>query len=118
MDAVPIYINNDAATTLTQSPHSHNKTKYVDIRHHFIRERVVEIGDITTHRVDTRFNVADIFTKTLPQDRHYELMKLMGLIDVRPGRYLQDNSGGVAEEESERHEGSETHEGPQSRGES
>ncbi|KKY31812.1 hypothetical protein UCDDA912_g08237 [Diaporthe ampelina] len=117
-DTVPVYIDNDAATTITQSPHSHNKTKYVDIRHHFIRERVIEIGDITTHRVDTRFNIADILTKTLPRDRHYELVELMGLVHVRSGRRLQGNSGGVAEEETKDDEGSETHEGPQSRGES
>lgn len=49
------YIDNDAATTITQSPHSHNKTKDVDIRHHSDRERVLEIKDIYTHRMDTRF---------------------------------------------------------------
>lgn len=117
-DTVPMYIDNDAATTITQSPHSHSKTKYVDIRHHFIRERVVEIGDITTHRVDTRFNIADILTKTLPRDRHHELLELMGLVNVQLGRGLQGNSGGAAAEGSGGNEGSETHEGPQSRGES
>lgn len=113
-NSIPMYIDNDAATSLTQSPHTNNKTKYVDIRHHFVRERVVEIGDITTHRVDTRFNIADLLTKTLPRDRHYELMKLMGLVSAQLGGRLQGGFGGAAEEDMRGEGEGETHDGPQS----
>lgn len=113
-NSIPMYIDNDAATSLTQSPHTHNKTKYVDIRHHFVRERVVEIGDITTHRVDTRFNIADLLTKTLPRDRHCELMKLMGLVIAQLGGHLRGSLGEAAEAGMGGKEEGETHDGPQS----
>ncbi|KAK2615648.1 hypothetical protein N8I77_002386 [Diaporthe amygdali] len=108
INTVPIYIDNNTATTITQSLHAHSKTKYIDICYYFIQERIVEIGNITTHRMNTRFNIANIFTKTLPQNRHYKLMKLIGL----------GNSEGVAKEESKGYEGSETYKGSQSQGES
>nr|GFC80641.1 hypothetical protein [Tanacetum cinerariifolium] len=46
----------------------HSKSKHIDIRHHFIREQV-EKGVVKLYFVTTDYQLADIFTKSLPRER-------------------------------------------------
>lgn len=71
-------IDNDGATKLTRNPEFHARTKYIDIRHYFVREKV-EQGEIDTLRVDSKENNADILTKTLEKGRFLYLRKKLGL---------------------------------------
>jgi hypothetical protein len=75
---VPLYIDSNSALRLTRNPEYHSKSKHIDVRHHFIREKVEE-GVIDTQRVNTRDNLADMFTKGLPRDTHEGLTGRMGL---------------------------------------
>ncbi|GJY04480.1 reverse transcriptase domain-containing protein [Tanacetum coccineum] len=45
-----------------------DKSKHIDIRHHFIREQV-EKGVVELYFVRTEYQLADIFTKALPRER-------------------------------------------------
>ncbi|KAF4990463.1 hypothetical protein FGRMN_8456 [Fusarium graminum] len=81
VDSVPLYVDNEGARKLSRNPEFHNRTKYIDIRHHFIREKV-ESGDIDTRRVDTRYNTADMLTKSLGKGRLEDLLKMMGMITM------------------------------------
>ena len=63
---------------LSRNPKFHNRTKYIDIRHYFIRERV-EAGEIDILRVDTKFNITDILIKPLYRDRIRLLIQMMGI---------------------------------------
>ncbi|KAL7767857.1 hypothetical protein ACKLNR_002158 [Fusarium oxysporum f. sp. zingiberi] len=90
--AVPLYIDNEGARKLTRNPEFHNRTKYIDIRYNFIRERVIETEEIDTRRVDTKFNIADILTKPLARLRLEELSTMMGMIDI-PEEPQADDEG-------------------------
>ena len=79
IDTVPIYIDNNSALKLTRNPEFHNRSKHIDVKHHFIREKVDE-GVINTQRVDTKDNLADLFTKALPRPAHEGLVNRLNLL--------------------------------------
>ena len=85
IDTVPLYIDNNAALKLTRNPEFHSRAKHIDVKHNFIREKVEE-GLIDTQRVNTKDNLADVFTKALPRSTHEDLVKRLNL-----------HSGGVIE---------------------
>lgn len=74
IENVPLYIDNNAALKLTKNPALHKKAKHIEVRFHYIRERVMTVGDVKTRRVNTNENVADILTKPLPLPKHQEFM--------------------------------------------
>nr|GEU92269.1 retrovirus-related Pol polyprotein from transposon TNT 1-94 [Tanacetum cinerariifolium] len=60
----------------------HSRSKHIDIRHHFIREQV-EKGVVELYFVSTDYQLADIFTKALPQQRfEFILPRLDTMADV------------------------------------
>jgi hypothetical protein len=90
IDTVPLYINNNSALKLTRNPEFHSRSKYINIKHHFIREKVNE-GVINTQRVDTKDNLADVFTKALPKHTHENLVNHLNLLsggDVKKPDYV------------------------------
>ncbi|KZZ88211.1 hypothetical protein BBO_09576 [Beauveria brongniartii RCEF 3172] len=78
IDTVPLYIDNNSALKLTRNPEFHNRSKHIDVKHHFVREKVEE-GVINTQRVNTRDNLADILTKSLPKPTHEDVMERLNL---------------------------------------
>ena len=56
------------AINLTKNPIQHSHTKQIEIRYHFIRDHVQK-GDIELDFVSTKMQLADIFTKSLNEDR-------------------------------------------------
>jgi hypothetical protein len=60
-----VYCNNISAVYLSTNPVQHQRTKYVEIDLHFLRERVV-IGQVRVLHVPTTSQFANIFTKGLP----------------------------------------------------
>jgi hypothetical protein len=79
--SVPLYIDCNSALRLTHNPEFHSKSKHIDVKHHFIREKVEE-NTLTTERVNTKDNLADILTKALPRDTHKGLLTRMGLVET------------------------------------
>ena len=75
---VQLYIDNNAAMKLAKNPEFHGRTKHIELRHHFLRERVLD-GELTLTRVDTKNNLADILTKPLPRVTFEYLREKMGL---------------------------------------
>ncbi|KAF3653575.1 putative receptor-like cytosolic serine/threonine-protein kinase RBK1-like [Capsicum annuum] len=69
--AVQIKCDNESAIKLASNPVFHARTKHIEIRHHFVREKVLsEEIELTTVR--TNAQVADIFTKALEKFKfHY-----------------------------------------------
>ncbi|OWZ14358.1 Glucan endo-1,3-beta-glucosidase [Phytophthora megakarya] len=35
-----VYVDNESAKKLAKNPQFHNRTKHIDVRHHFVRERI------------------------------------------------------------------------------
>lgn len=79
IENVPLYIDNNSALKLTRNPEFHSRSKHIDVKHHFIREKVDE-GVIDTQRVGTSDNLADILTKALPKTSHEDLVTRLNLL--------------------------------------
>ena len=56
--------DNHGAIKLAQNPITHNRSKHIDIRHHFVRD-LVEREVIQLQYKPTDQNIADILTKAL-----------------------------------------------------
>jgi hypothetical protein len=63
---------------LAKNPEHHARTKHIDIRHHFIREKVAD-GTVKMSFVGTEHMGADILTKPLAKTRHHSLLNLLGI---------------------------------------
>lgn len=77
--AIPLYIDNEAALSLTRNPKFHSRTKHIDVKFHFIRD-ANSTGQVNTKRVDTKNNVADVLTKGMAGQRHMEMMQQLGMV--------------------------------------
>ncbi|GJR03747.1 retrovirus-related pol polyprotein from transposon TNT 1-94 [Tanacetum coccineum] len=58
----------------------HSRTKHIDVRYHFIKEQV-EKGIVELFFVGTEYQLADLFTKALSEDRFKYLVRQLGLDD-------------------------------------
>ncbi|GJR75403.1 retrovirus-related pol polyprotein from transposon TNT 1-94 [Tanacetum coccineum] len=56
----------------------HSRTKHIHTRYHFIKEQV-ENGIIELYFVRTEYQLADMFTKALPEDRFQYLVRRIGM---------------------------------------
>jgi hypothetical protein len=63
-EATVIHEDNTGAIALSENPVSHNRSKHIDIRYHFVRERV-EMGEVKLVHVASEDQLADLFTKPL-----------------------------------------------------
>ena len=59
-----LYEDNQAAIKFSKNQGQHRRTKHVDLRYHFVRERV-NAGDIVLEYISTHNQLADILTKAL-----------------------------------------------------
>nr|GEW02766.1 retrotransposon protein, putative, unclassified [Tanacetum cinerariifolium] len=65
---IPMYCDNKSAIALCCYNVQHSWSKHIDIRYHFIKEQV-ENGVIELYFVNTKYQLADLFTKALGRDR-------------------------------------------------
>nr|GEX41238.1 retrovirus-related Pol polyprotein from transposon TNT 1-94 [Tanacetum cinerariifolium] len=56
------------------NPVQHSRTKHIDVRYHFIKEKV-EKGIVELFFVGTKYQLADLFTKALPVERFKYLVR-------------------------------------------
>ncbi|XP_070007049.1 uncharacterized protein [Nicotiana sylvestris] len=61
-ESVPLLYDNTSALNMAKNPVQHKRTKYIDVRHHFLRDNV-EKGLIYMKFCSTEDQIADIFTK-------------------------------------------------------
>ncbi|GKD97598.1 hypothetical protein Tco_1381495 [Tanacetum coccineum] len=65
VNKIPMYCDNKSAITLCCNNVQHSRSKHIDVRYHFIKEQV-ENGLVELYFVRTEYQLADIFTKSLP----------------------------------------------------
>ncbi|GJS32942.1 copia protein [Tanacetum coccineum] len=65
---IPMYCDNKSAIVLSCNNVQHSRSKHIDIRFHFIKEHV-ENEVIELYFINTEYQLADIFTKSLVRDR-------------------------------------------------
>ena len=76
-----IYEDNQGAIELAKNAKFHNRTKHIDICHHFVRERVVS-NEIRVIYCPTEDMIADIMTKGLAKLTFEKLRDLLGVGDI------------------------------------
>ena len=76
-----IYEDNNGAIDLTKNAKHHNRTKHIDISHHFVREQV-EMKQVFVTHCPSKFMVADIMTKGIPRVQFQKLRDAMGVCSV------------------------------------
>ncbi|GJZ92649.1 retrovirus-related pol polyprotein from transposon TNT 1-94 [Tanacetum coccineum] len=65
-EKVPIFCDNTSAIAISNNLVLYSRTKYIDIRYHFIRDHILK-GEIELHFIPTKYQLADIFTKPLDE---------------------------------------------------
>ena len=70
-----------SAINLSKNIVQHSRTNHIEIRHHFLRD-YVQKGDCVLKFVDTKNQIANIFTKPLPKETFFAIRRELGLIDV------------------------------------
>lgn len=73
--------DNTSEINLTKNPMMHSLTKHIEIRHHFLRDHV-EKGDIVFDHVDSKYQLADIFTKPLAIEPFFNIRRELGILDI------------------------------------
>ena len=78
---IVIFEDNQGAMELAKNPKYHNRTKHIDICHHFIREGVMS-NEIKVMYCNTMNMIADIMIKALPKPSFEKLRNLRGVFVV------------------------------------
>ncbi|KAG5875629.1 hypothetical protein JTB14_023143 [Gonioctena quinquepunctata] len=74
-----IRVDNASAIKLAKNPEFHKRSKHIEMRYHFVREKYQE-GVIKIEHIDGQKQIADIMTKPLPHIRFEILRNLSGII--------------------------------------
>nr|GEU45327.1 hypothetical protein [Tanacetum cinerariifolium] len=75
------YVSLSASIVISCNPVQHSRTKHIDVGYHFIKEKV-EKGIVELFFVETEYQLADLFTKALPEDRFKYLVRRLGTKSV------------------------------------
>lgn len=85
-DTPVLYADNQSAIKLVKNPEYHKRTKHIDVRYHYIREKFSE-GMFSLEYVPSKEQLADILTKPTPRPRFQELRGMLGI------RYINSKLG-------------------------
>src|SRR6187455_454199 len=79
---VPLLCDNESAIKMADNPVEHSRTKHTAIRYHFLRDHQQK-GDIEIAYINTKEQLADIFTKPLDQQTFNKLRHELNILDSR-----------------------------------
>jgi len=78
LSEMTLFNDNQSALKLSENPIYHNRTKHIDVRHHFIRE-VVSSGEIKISHLSTGEMPADMLTKAIGKTKMNICQKILGM---------------------------------------
>nr|GEV42735.1 putative ribonuclease H-like domain-containing protein [Tanacetum cinerariifolium] len=84
-DKIPMYYDSKVAITISCNHVQHSHTKHINVRYHFIKEKV-EKGIVELFFVGTEYQLADLFTKALPEERFKYLVRRLGMRCLTPAK--------------------------------
>ncbi|GJY68774.1 putative ribonuclease H-like domain-containing protein [Tanacetum coccineum] len=76
-----IFIENESTICIVKNPVFHSKTKYIEIRHHFIKDSY-EKRLIKVIKIHTDHNVADLLTKAFDVSHFQYLTAIIGMLNL------------------------------------
>jgi hypothetical protein len=80
-DSMQLYCDNKVAISIAHNPIQHDRTKYVEIEWHFIKEKHQE-GIICTPYVKTGEQLEDMLTKGVSSSILHSALSKMGMRDI------------------------------------
>ncbi|GKE47413.1 hypothetical protein Tco_1478671, partial [Tanacetum coccineum] len=75
---IPLYCDSQSAIAISCNPMQHSYTKHINVRYHFIKEQV-ERGIIELFFIRTEYQLADLFTKSLPEEIFQYLVRRISM---------------------------------------
>ena len=94
-EAVKIHEDNQGSIALAKNPECHKRTKHIDTRYHFVREKV-EDGQVLLQYCSTKDMKADLMTKPISAVQFEGLRDKLG---IKPPS-AAESSGSVEEKAS------------------
>nr|GEY16675.1 hypothetical protein [Tanacetum cinerariifolium] len=82
-DKIPMYCYSKAAIAISCNLVQHSHTKHIDVRYHFIKEKVKK-GIVELFFIRTEYQLAVLFTKALPVERFKYLIRQLGMRCLTP----------------------------------
>ncbi|KAG8492340.1 hypothetical protein CXB51_009634 [Gossypium anomalum] len=73
-----VFCDSQSAIFLTNDQVFHKRTKYIDVRYHFVRD-IIARGDIVVSKISTHENPANMMTKSLPITKFEHCLDLVGV---------------------------------------
>ncbi|GJS04035.1 retrovirus-related pol polyprotein from transposon TNT 1-94 [Tanacetum coccineum] len=83
LNIIPMYCDSKSAIAISCNPAQHSHTKHIDIRYHFIKEHV-ERGTVELYFIGTEYQLANLFTKSLPKEHFEYLVHRIGMRCMTP----------------------------------
>lgn len=77
-EPITIYCDNTSAINISKNTVSHARTKHIELKYHFLRERVQE-KQVRMEYVTSKEQLADIFTKPLTKSTFEYLRGKLGV---------------------------------------
>jgi hypothetical protein len=78
VEAVRIWDDNQGAISLIRNPITSDRSKHIDVQHHFVREKE-RLGYVSFEYCPTESMVADTLTKPLPEAQLVQFRLSMGV---------------------------------------
>jgi hypothetical protein len=80
LDPTTIFCDNQSCIKLSENPVFHDRSKHIEIRYHFIRDKVQK-GVVKLQYISTNEQVADILTKALPKGKFEYFREKLGVLE-------------------------------------
>nr|GEV17992.1 retrovirus-related Pol polyprotein from transposon TNT 1-94 [Tanacetum cinerariifolium] len=82
-DKIPMYCDSKSAITISCNPVQYSRTKHIDVRYQFIKEKVKK-GIVELFFIGTEYQLANLFTKALLEERFKYLVRRLGMRCLTP----------------------------------
>jgi len=77
-DVTIVFCDNQSAIHLTKNQMYHERTKFIDVRRHFVWDIVAD-GKVVVKKIGTTHNPADMLTKSIPTSKFKHCLDLVDI---------------------------------------